>query len=112
MLLHDDGAVQGRDLRHGRHLPEESLLQPAAARGDARRGAGSRARACTGEKEKEELRSAHSAADSTGRTRDDASRGPQRVRITLVQESVPSTTMDDAASTKKLCALAPCVVSQ
>ncbi len=38
-------------------------------------------------------------------------RGPQRVMITLAQDRLPSTTIDAAASTKKPCAVAPCVVS-
>src|SRR5882757_3345039 len=37
--------------------------------------------------------------------------GPHRVRITLAQESTPSTTIDAAASAKKFCAVASCVDS-
>src|SRR5882757_6221762 len=37
--------------------------------------------------------------------------GPHRVRITLAQESTPSTTIDAAASAKKFCAVALCVDS-
>jgi hypothetical protein len=46
--------------------------------------------------------------DSAGLTGTRAARfGPQRVRTTLAQDSVPNITIDDAASTKKFCAVAP-----
>src|SRR5438128_2014522 len=37
--------------------------------------------------------------------------GPHRVNITLTHDSTPSSTIDDAASVKKFCAVAPCVDS-
>src|SRR4029079_9969180 len=105
------GAVQGGIQGHARQLPEKSLLQAAAAGTHPRGGACSLALAGPAEKEKEELTAAHSAADSTAGPDLALRRGPKRVRITLAQDRVPSTTIDDAASTKKLCAFAPCVVS-
>ena len=48
--------------------------------------------------------------DSAGRAAGTGARfDPQRVRITLRQDSTPSTTIEDAASAKKFCAVAPCV---
>src|SRR6185436_7471461 len=47
------------------------------------------------------------AADSAGRICMAASRfGPHRVRMTLPQDSTPSSTIEDAASTKKFAAVA------
>src|SRR6185312_16186557 len=73
---------------------------------------GPRARADAYEKEEESCGSYSAASDSTGCTVGATTRlGPQRVRITLAQDRLPSTTIDAAASTKKPCALAPCVDS-
>jgi hypothetical protein len=53
------------------------------------------------------------AVDKTGGTAlTEARFGPQRVRMTLKQDNEPSSTIDDAASAKKFCAVAPCVDSQ
>ena len=52
-----------------------------------------------------------STNDSTGWTAGLVSRGPQRVSTTLEHESRPSTTIELAASQKKLCAVASCVDS-
>ena len=50
--------------------------------------------------------------DNAGRTAG-AGRGfgPHRVSITLTHDSTPSNTIEDAASMKKFCAVAPCVDS-
>ena len=56
--------------------------------------------------------SRNDSQDSAGRTFGSGPCfGPQRVRITLAQDSTPSTTMEAAASEKKFCAVALCVDS-
>src|SRR5437773_12549381 len=50
--------------------------------------------------------------DSAGRTTGTARGfGPHRVNITLTHDSTPSNIIEAAASTKKFCAVAPCVDS-